>query len=178
MPTHPAQVLAGAVNFFLYSGYDALFANDFINFNHEKRLFGVGHMHALLHEFYHTLETSISVVPSSTLARSRLQRLRLLHTVTMLNLLRVSIIYERTKVDLLASHSFSLRQQFRKFRVISSGMNLLHWKLHIVVSGIFMSVFNSDPQPVKEEDKIVDFMALMTELLFYDMSSKKNVRWV
>lgn len=88
--------MADAINFFLNSGYEALFANDFVNFNHEMRLekletAGVEHMHELLHEFYHTIETSIGKVPSSTLARSHFQRRRLLHTVTMLNLLRVSI---------------------------------------------------------------------------------------
>lgn len=95
MHTQLAQVFADAINFFLNSGYDALFANNFDN--HELRLnkldtAGVEHMHKLLHEFYHTLETSISKVPRSTLARSCFQRRRLLHTMTMLNLLRVSFI--------------------------------------------------------------------------------------
>lgn len=57
-------------------------------------------------------------------------------------------------------------------------MSLLHWKLHIEVCGIFMSVFHPDAESVKEEDKIVDFVALTAELLFYDMSAKKNVRLV
>lgn len=76
---------------------------------------------------------------------------------------------------MLFALSLSLFQQFRTFRVISSTMNVLHWQLHIEVGGIFMFVFQQDEQSVQEEDKIVDFVALTAELLFYDKSAK-NVR--
>lgn len=66
----------------------------------------------------------------------------------------------------------SFLQQFRKFRVISSSMNLLHWQLHIEVCGIFMFVFQQDEKTVQDEDKIVDFVTLTAELLFYDKSAK------
>ncbi|KAH8398812.1 hypothetical protein KR222_007968 [Zaprionus bogoriensis] len=147
----PSQVLADACNFFISSGYELAFADNLVTFQHQLKIDTMDKasgelMHKFLHIFYHTLECSAVPTTNISVAHIRFRRRRLLYTLTMLNLLR----------------------QFRQFRIISSGMNLMHWQLHIEVCGVFMFGNHQSDSVDVEEDKVVDFVALIAELLVYD----------
>ncbi|XP_064544420.1 uncharacterized protein LOC135432623 [Drosophila montana] len=149
------QVLAQSTDYFINSGYDAIFTGKLMQFYKQlttgEEDIDVTQMHQFLHEFYHNLEWTPAEWPKGAAARIRLNQRRLVQTMTLLNLLR----------------------QFRKFRVVSSAMNLMHWQLQLEVLGVHFG-FREKETIASEEEKLIDFLTIIAELLVFD-KSKSNV---
>ncbi|EDW17835.2 uncharacterized protein LOC6581635 [Drosophila mojavensis] len=152
------QVVAHSTDFFISSGYNGVLAGNLIFF-YKHLTTGVqsidaAHMHKFLHEFYSNLEGTVPQWPNEAAARIAFNQRRLIYTMTLLNLLR----------------------QFRNFRIVSSGMNLMHWQLQLEVLGLHFGVREMDGQ-TPEQDKLVDFLTIIAEMLVFDKSRTYESRY-
>ncbi|KAL7733264.1 hypothetical protein ACLKA6_004769 [Drosophila palustris] len=142
------KVVEEATNYLLHSGYVSCLLFNLALFFKGVDTVNVDNMQKLLHKCYHEVEWSPSEMISGAAGRILLHRRRLVYMVTLLNLIR----------------------HFRSYRKVDSHMNLLHWQLHIELPGAHISA-NHDRNPgIKEEDKLIDLMSLIAELLVYDLS--------
>lgn len=143
------KVMENATNYLVNSGYVSCFINSLSLIFRGKDDVHVENMQRLLYMCYHLLEWSPCESPNGGASHVLLHRRRLVIMVTLLNLLR----------------------HFRGYRKVSSHMNLMHWQLHIELKGIYIIDAGLDNW---EEDKLVDLMTLISELLVYDMSESTS----
>ncbi|KAH8257168.1 hypothetical protein KR038_005125 [Drosophila bunnanda] len=143
--TSYSQVMDGTARNFLQSGLESQYASNILYFYELNSRSSP----SVIYDFLYRLQLGLEdpPLPGSDSSRISVRDLRIIYTIALFRLLRV----------------------FDNFRIVESGMSMMHWQLVLEVPHVFLGVMDErkvNPR-TSNRNKRIGLLSILAEMLYY-----------